>query len=314
MAMKILVTGGAGYIGTTLVPLLLEHGHQVTVFDSLRFGIEPLLPLFRHPRFAFVRADVRDRQSLVEHARTADAVVHLAAVVGYPACAQAPAEATAINVEGSANLASVVGRGRPVVLASSGSCYGAVSDAVCTEDTPLRPLTLYGQTKAQAETLLLDRCDATVYRLATAFGVSPRLRLDLLVNDFVYRSVHEHRLTVYQGQHRRTFLHVCDVARAILLAVDHAGELAGRVFNVGDERHNCTKLEMCRVIQQAVPGVAVEATAAGEDPDRRDYTVSYARIRALGFESTISLAEGVRELARVVPWIARREPFGNVSP
>ncbi len=312
--MKILVTGGAGYIGTTLVPLLLEHGHQVTVLDSLRFGIEPLLPLFRHPRFAFVRADVRDRQSLAEATRNADAIVHLAAIVGYPACAQAPAEATAINVEGSGNLAAVVGRGRPVVLASSGSCYGAVSDAVCTEDTPLRPLTLYGQTKAQAETLLLDRCDAIVYRLATAFGVSPRLRLDLLINDFVYRAVHEHRLTVYEGQHRRTFLHVLDVARAILLAVDRAGELAGRVFNVGDERHNCTKLEMCRVIQQVVPGVAVEAAAAGEDPDRRDYTVSYARIRALGFESTISLAEGVRELARVVPWIARREPFGNASP
>ena len=216
--------------------------------------------------------------------------------------------------EGSANLATVVGRGRPVLLTSSGSCYGAVSEDVCTEDTPLRPLTLYGQTKAQAEQLLLDQCDAIIYRLATAFGVSPRLRLDLLVNDFVYRAVHEHQLTVYEGLHRRTFLHVCDVARAILLALDHAAELTGRVFNVGDERHNCTKLDLCRVIQQMVPGVAVEAVAKGQDMDRRDYNVSYARIRALGFQSTISLAEGVRELACVVPWIARREPFGNISP
>jgi nucleoside-diphosphate-sugar epimerase len=312
--MKILVTGGAGYIGTTLVPLLLERGHRVTVLDSLRFGIGPLLPLFRHPRFAFVRADVRDRGALAEHARGADAFVHLAAIVGYPACAQAPDEATAINVEGSANLAAAVGRGRPVVLTSTGSCYGAVSDAVCTEDTPLRPLTLYSQTKARAETLLLDGCEAIVCRLATAFGLSPRLRLDLLVNDFVYRAVHERRLIVYQGQHRRTFLHVSDAARAILLALDRAAELAGRVFNVGDERQNCTKLDVCRVIQQVVPGVAVEAAAGGEDLDRRDYAVSYARIRALGFQSTISLAEGVRELARAVPWIARREPFGNVSP
>jgi nucleoside-diphosphate-sugar epimerase len=314
MAMKILVTGGAGYIGTTLVPLLLEHGHRVTVLDSLRFGIGPLLPLFRDPRFSFVRADVRDRQSLAEHARGADAFVHLAAVVGYPACAQAPAEATAINVEGSANLAAAVGRGRPVVLASTGSCYGAVSDTVCTEDTPLRPLTLYGQTKARAETLLLDGCDAIVCRLATAFGLSPRLRLDLLVNDFVYRAVHERRLTVYQAHHRRTLLHVADAARAILLALDRAAELAGRVFNVGDERQNCTKLDVCRVIQQVVPGVAVETATTGEDLDRRDYAVSYARIRTLGFQSTISLAEGVRELARAVPWIARRELFGNVTP
>jgi nucleoside-diphosphate-sugar epimerase len=313
MAMKILVTGGAGYIGTVLVPLLLEHGHQVTVLDSLRFGIGPILPMFRHPRFNFVRTDIRDRQSLAEHARTADAFIHLAAIVGYPACAQDPAEATAINVEGSANLAAVVGRGRPVVLASSGSCYGAVSEGFCTEDTPLRPLSLYGQTKAQAETLLLDQCEAIVYRLATAFGVSPRLRLDLLVNDFVYRAIHEHRLTVYEGDHRRSFIHVYDIARAILLALDHSAELAGRVLNVGDERHNCTKLEMCRVIQQVVPGLVVEAAATGQDIDRRDYAVSYARIAALGFRSTISLTEGVRDLARVLPWIDRREPFGNVS-
>jgi len=313
MAMKILVTGGAGYIGTTLVPLLLEHGHRVTVLDSLRFGIGPLLPMFRHPHFAFARADIRDRQSLAEHARAADAFVHLAAIVGYPACAQDPAEATAINVEGSANLAAVVGRGRPVVLASSGSCYGAVSGAVCTEDTPLRPLSLYGQTKAQAETLLLDQCETIVYRLATAFGLSPRLRIDLLDNDFVYRALHEHRLTVYEGQHRRSFLHVYDVARAILLALDHSAEMAGRVLNVGDERQNCTKLELCRIIQQVVPGLAVEAAAMGQDADRRDYAVSYARITALGFHGTISLAEGVCELARVLPWIDRREPFDNVS-
>ncbi len=310
--MKILVTGGAGYIGTMLVPLLLEHGHQVTVLDSLRFGISPILPMFQHPRFAFVRADIRDRQSLAEHARTADAFVHLAALVGYPACAQNPAEATAINVEGSANVAAVVGRGRLVVLTSSGSCYGAVSEGLCTEDTPLRPLSLYGQTKARAETLLLNQCDAIVYRLATAFGVSPRLRLDLLVNDFVYRAIHEHRLTVYEGDHRRSFIHVRDIARAILMALDH-WELAGRVLNVGDEGQNCTKLEMCRIIQQVVPGLVVEPAATGQDVDRRDYAVSYARIAALGFHSTISLAEGVRELARVLPWIDRREPFGNVS-
>ena len=312
--MKILVTGGAGYIGTTLVPLLLAEGHQVTVLDSLRFGISPMLPLFRHPRFAFVRADIRDRPSLAEPARTADAFVHLAAIVGYPACAQSPAEATAINVEGIANVAAVVGRGRPIVLASSGSCYGAVSEAICTEDTPLRPLSLYGQTKAQAEAILLDGCDAIVYRLATAFGVSPRLRLDLLVNDFVYRAVHERRLTVYEGRHRRSFLHVYDVARAIRLALDHAAELAGRVLNVGDERQNCTKLEMCRVIQQEIPGVSVEAAATGQDVDRRDYAVSYAPSGRGVSRARFRSPRACASWPGLCPGSSGAEPFGNVGP
>ncbi len=311
--MNILVTGGAGYIGTTLVPLLLDEGHHVTVLDALRFGIGPILPWFRHPRFSFARVDIRDRPALAAHARTAEAFVHLAAIVGYPACARAPAEAQTINVEGSGNVAAVAGRDRPVVLASTGSCYGDVGEAVCTEDTPLRPLSLYGQTKSQAEALILSQCNAVVYRLATAYGVSPRLRLDLLVNDFVYRALHERRLTVYEGRHRRSFLHVHDVARAILLALQHFAEMSGRVLNVGDEIQNCTKLDVCRVIQQVVPGVAVEA-AAGQDMDRRDYAVSYARIKALGFHSTVSLADGVRELAQVLPWIERREYFSNVSP
>lgn len=213
--MKILVTGGAGYIGATLAPMLLQSGHAVTVVDSLRFGIEPILPLFRHPRFSFARLDIRDRGALADLAQSADAFVHLAAIVGYPACAHTPNEARSVNVEGSRNVASVAGRGRPLVFTSTSSCYGAVSDAICTENTPLRPLSLYATSKAEAEAVLLDRCDATVYRVATAFGLSPRLRLDLLVNDFVYRALHEHRLTVYESHFRRSFLHVHDVARAI---------------------------------------------------------------------------------------------------
>lgn len=311
--MKILVTGGAGYIGTTLVPMLLEQGHDVRVLDSLLFGIGPILSMFQHPRFSFARVDIRDRESLDGHARWSDALVHLAAVVGYPACAQAPEEAIAINVEGTRNVAAVAGRGRPVVFASTGSCYGDVCDAICTEDTPLRPVSLYARTKAQAEVIMRDQCDAIVCRLATAYGVSSRMRLDLLVNDFVYRAIHDRRLTVYEGDHRRSFIHVHDVARAILLMIDRFRETAGQSLNIGDESQNCTKLDLCRLIQRVVPNVTVEIATTGHDVDRRDYTVSYARAKALGFRAVILLEDGVRELARVLPWIDRPELLGNVG-
>jgi nucleoside-diphosphate-sugar epimerase len=307
--MKLLVTGGAGYIGSTLVPMLLEHGHHVAVFDALRHGIGPILPLFRDPRFSFVRGDVRDRQALADFARDADAFVHLAAISGYPACEQAPDEARSTNVEGTRNVAAVAccgassAAGRPVVFASTGSCYGAVTDGLCTEETPLRPLSVYGQTKAEAEQVMLGQCDAIVLRLATAYGLSPRLRLDLLVNDFVHRALRERRLTVYEGHFRRSFLHVRDIARAILLALETSQSMTGRVFNVGDPRQNCTKLELCQIIQKVIPGVEIDASASGRDADRRDYAVSFERIWALGFEATVSLEEGIRELAAVLRWM-----------
>jgi nucleoside-diphosphate-sugar epimerase len=302
------VTGGAGYIGSTLVPMLLEQGHQVAVFDALQHGIAPILSLFRDPRFSFARGDVRDRQALADFARDADAFVHLAAISGYPACEQAPDEARSTNVEGTRNVAAVAGRERPVVLASTCSCYGAVSDGICTEETPLRPLSLYGQTKAEAEDVMLNECDAIILRLATGYGLSPRLRLDLLVNDFVHRALRDRRLEVYEGHFRRSFLHVRDIARAVILALenlhDHSTDRArtGRVFNVGDPRQNCTKLELCGIIQKVIPGVDIDASASGRDADRRDYAISYERIQALGFEATISLEDGIRELASALRW------------
>jgi len=301
--MNVLVTGGAGYIGTTLVPMLLEQGHRVAVFDSLRYGIGPILPLFRHEGFSFRRGDIRDRAALAEFARGADALVHLAAIVGYPACDKAPDEARTTNVDGTRNVAAVAGRGRTVVFASTASCYGAVSDELCTEDTPLRPLSLYGTSKAEAEAIMLGECDAVVYRLATAYGLSPRLRLDLLINDFVHRALHEHKLSVYEGHARRSFLHVADIARAVILALENPSAMRQRVFNVGDESQNCTKLEVCRLIQNLLPQVQVEIRTDGTDPDHRDYAVSYARISALGFHSAVSMEEGIRQLAGALRWI-----------
>jgi nucleoside-diphosphate-sugar epimerase len=305
--MNVFVTGGAGYLGTTLVPLLLDQGHTVVVFDSLKYGLGPILPFFRRPGFSFVRGDVRDQKSLNDAARGADALVHLAAIVGYPACSRSPDEARSVNVDGTQNLAAAAGRDRPVVFASTSSCYGAVRDSLCTEDTPLRPLSLYGETKVQSEEIVQAKCRAVVYRVATAYGLSPRLRLDLLINDFVYRALHEHQLRVYEGHYRRSFIHVHDIARSIVLALDNASQTVGRVFNVGDERQNFTKLEICEAIARLVPGVRIEPCDDGKDADQRDYAVSYARIRSEGFETQISLDDGIRELCSALRWIERSE-------
>jgi len=311
--MNVLVTGGAGYVGTMLVPMLLDQGHRVAVFDSLLYDIGPILPFFRRDGFSFARGDIRDRPSLESFARQADAIVHLAAVVGSPACAQAPQEAQSTNVDGTRNVAAVAGRSRPVVFASTGSCYGAVSDALCAEETPLRPLSLYGTSKVQAERVMLEECSAVVYRLATAYGLSPRLRLDLLVNDFVHRALHERRLSVYEGHARRSFIHVWDVARAVIFALDRPAAMTGRTFNVGDESQNRTKLEICQLIQRLIPDVRIEAGAPGTDVDHRDYAVSYAGIRALGFSTQVALEDGVRELCAALRWIDRREAFTNLA-
>lgn len=275
------------------------------MFDALKYGIGPLLPCFRNRNFDFVRGDIRDRGSLEHAAQGCDAFIHLAAISGYPACARSPEEARAVNVEGSRNVAAAAGRRRPVVFASTSSCYGFVADALCTEDTPLCPVSLYGESKAEAEKILLGECTAIVFRLATVYGLSPRMRLDLLVNDFVYRALHEGRLSVYEGHARRSFLHVADAARAFLMAVSDSMSMAGQVFNVGDESQNFTKWELCQLIARTVPQVELIASEEGKDQDRRNYAVSYARIKALGYQTTVSLEEGIKELARALRWMER---------
>jgi nucleoside-diphosphate-sugar epimerase len=307
VAMQVLITGGAGYLGTTLVALLLDQGHSVVVLDSLKNGIGPILPFFRRSGFSFVRGDIRDRSLLAKAARQVDAVVHLAAVVGYPACSRAPEEARSVNVEGTRNVAAAAGRHRPVLFASTSSCYGAVEDSLCTEETPLRPVSLYGETKAQGEEIVRDQCAAIVYRIATAYGIAPRLRLDLLINDFVHVALHERRLRVYEGHYRRSFIHVHDVARAVLLALNDATQMVGQVFNVGDERQNLSKLDVCEIIARLVGGVEIEICADGKDADQRDYAVRYARIRSRGFQARVGLEDGIRELCSALRWVGRDE-------
>lgn len=309
--MKVLVTGGAGFVGSTLVPMLLGEGFQVRVLDSLMYGGLPLLPFFSNPKFEFQRGDVRDRDAVTEAARDCDVIIHLAAIVGFPACRRYPDLAESVNVDGSRVIAKVAGRSRLVLFASTGSNYGALTDGVCTEETPLRPLSLYGKTKTHAEAHLLESCDTIAYRFATAFGLAPRLRLDLLINDFTYRALAQRNLIVYERHFMRSFIHVRDVARSFMFALDHAEGMRGQVYNVGSESMNYSKDQICQLLQKKVD-FYLHYADIGKDADQRNYVVSYEKIHRLGFETTTTVEEGIDELIRGMAVVDVREPYSNV--
>jgi nucleoside-diphosphate-sugar epimerase len=296
---RVLVTGGAGYIGSTLIPRLLAQGHQVTVFDSLEHGDDSLRACSQSPGFTLRWGDVRDAALLRWAAAGCGAIVHLAALSGYPACARDPQQASEVNVLGTANAVSAAAGDMPVVLASTLSCYGAVPEGLCDENTHARPVSHYGKTKREAEDLVLSSPRGIVLRLATAFGPSPRLRLDLLVNSFVHTLARGETLEVYEPEARRSFVHVSDAARAFLFALEKTPHLAGRAFNVGDESLNLSKRELAERIRRHLPASRVSYAAAGHDADRRDYAVSFARIRREGFRTEASLEQGIEELTRL---------------
>lgn len=309
--MKILVTGGAGYVGSVLVPKLLEGGHEVRVLDNLVYGGQALLRLFAYPNFEFMRGDVRDSKAVAEAVRGADMIIHLAAIVGYPGCKKDPRLAREVNVEGTMSLAQCRDPRQLIIFASTGSNYGAVCDQVCTEDTPLNPLTIYGATKTDAEKHLLDAGNVIVYRFATAFGLSPRMRLDLLINDFVYSALKRKQIIVYEKGFKRSFIHVRDMARAFLFAVAHAGKMIDNVYNVGSESMNLSKEEVALLIRGKLEFL-LHFADFDHDEDMRNYEVSYAKIRSVGFDTTISVDEGIDELIRGLEVVEVFNPYSNV--
>ena len=311
LPMRILVTGGAGYVGSTLVPLLLEQGHKVRVYDSLRFGGHGLLPCCQNRSFELQKGDVCDPSGVKKALDGVDAIVHLAAIVGYPACKKEPQAAQAVNVEGTRTLLSLRKPDQKFVFASTGSIYGSIPDYVCNEETPRAPITLYGETKAAAEQLVLDAGNAVAYRYATAFGVSNRMRLDLMPNDFTYQAVKNRSLIVYEGGFKRTFVHVRDMARSILFALDRWDAIKDDVYNVGHESMNFTKEDVARQILKHVD-YYLHFAEVGTDADRRNYEVSYEKVRAKGFETTIDLDRGIAELVRAAKLIEFQNPFANV--
>ena len=309
--MRVLVTGGAGYIGCVLVPLLLENGYQVRVLDDLMYGGTGLLPHFRNPRFDFVKGDIRDVRTVEDAIEGCDIVIHLAAIVGFPACRKYPELAQTINVGGTEVISRAAGRERLILFGSTGSNYGALVDEICTEETPLNPLSLYGKTKTAAERYLLENNHTIAYRFATAFGASPRMRLDLLVNDFVYTALKLRYLVIYETHFMRTFIHVHDIARSFLFAIENADRMRGQVYNVGSETMNYSKAQVCEKIRKKIDYYLHEAEV-GQDVDKRNYQVSYQKISSLGYHTTITLEEGIDELVRGLQVLDMSTPYSNV--
>ena len=309
--MKVLVTGGAGYVGSVLVPLLLENGISARVLDNLRFGGHGLLPYFRNPRFSLIHGDIRDEETVKKALQGVDAVVHLSAIVGFPACKKEPRLAEEINVDGTANLIKHRSKDQPIIFASTGSNYGFVANGICTEETPLGPLTIYGRTKTKAEEMLRESGNTIIYRFATAFGLSPRLRLDLLINDFVFCALKRNFLLIYEKDFKRTFIHVYDMGRAFVHALDHLDKMRDQTYNAGSENMNKSKAEIALMIKSR-HDFFLEFAGKGEDPDKRNYEVSYAKIRATGYHTTISVEDGVEELVRGLQVIEVANPYSNV--
>jgi nucleoside-diphosphate-sugar epimerase len=308
---KVLVTGGAGYVGTTLVPHLLRRGTETVVLDN-RFETrldtrldtgeshargDPAGAFHHYRGYSHIRGSILDPGTLERAAEGCGAVIHLAALSGYPQCRREPARAREVNVKGTRAVVKAAGDDKLVIFASTGSCYGAVKEGICTEETPLNPVSIYGKTKAEAEKICRDGCRSIIFRFATGYGVSPAMRLDLLINDFVYRGIHEKALAVYEPDARRSFLHVMDFAEAFLFALDNRERMAGDTYNVGDEEQNLTKRQICDLIVDRLPDVKINEIP-GKDPDRRDYTVSYEKITQLGFRARVSVREGIEELFR----------------
>jgi nucleoside-diphosphate-sugar epimerase len=309
--MRILVTGGAGYVGSTLVPMLLEQGRRVRVYDSLKFGGHGLLPCCQNRHFELIKGDVTDPAGMRKALDGVDAVIHLAAIVGYPACKKEPQVAQATNVEGTRVLLEARKPDQKIIFASTGSIYGSIPDYICNEETPRAPITLYGETKAAAEEMILKAGNSVAYRFATAFGVSNRMRLDLMPNDFTYQAVRNRNLIVYEGGFKRTFVHVRDMARSMIFALERWSEIRDDVYNVGHESMNFTKEDVARKILEHVD-YYLHFAEVGADQDQRNYEVSYEKIRRKGFETTIDLDRGIAELVRAARLIEFQNPFANV--
>ncbi len=299
MKSHVLVTGGAGYLGSILVPTLLANDYQVTVIDQFIFGQNSLMDVAYHPDLTIVRGDARDEALLTTHLKKADFVIPLAALVGASMCKNEPLGAVSINRDAIASLVKLAAKETRIILPITNSGYGiGAKDSYCTEESPLNPISLYGKTKVEAEQIALARGNTISLRLATVFGAAPRMRLDLLVNEFVFRAVHDRFIVIFEGHFKRNYIHIRDVARAFLHAIKNFDKMKNNAYNVGLSDANISKLELCERIQKQLPQFVFFESKIGEDPDKRDYIVSNAKIEATGWKPAFSLDDGIRELIK----------------
>jgi nucleoside-diphosphate-sugar epimerase len=310
--MKILITGGAGYIGSVLTPALLAKGYDVTVVDSFIFRQSSLADCCHYDGFEVVRGDCRDESLIKSLLPQHDVIIPLAALVGAPLCSRDEIGTRTINSDAVSMICRLASPQQRILMPVTNSGYGiGEAGKFCTEESPLRPISLYGVTKVEAEKAVLDRENSMTFRLATVFGMSPRMRIDLLVNDFVYRAVHDRAVVIFEGHFKRNYIHIRDVVNVFLHGLDHFETMKGKPYNVGLEDANLSKLELCAEIQKYLPKFVCLEAPIGEDPDKRNYIVSNARILGTGFVPQWSLGRGIQELIKGYT-IIRNSVFSNV--
>ncbi len=298
---KILITGGAGYIGSMLTTKLIEKGYRVTVIDSLQFSKNSLNHLFAHKNFKFIYGDVRNKNLIKKNIKKHNIIIPLAALVGAPLCEKYKKEAKEINFESIKYMLKIINKKQKIIFPTTNSGYGiGQKEKYCDENSPLNPISFYGQTKAEAEKIILEFENSICFRLATIFGYSYRMRTDLLVNNFVYKALKFKKLKLYEPHFRRNYIHIIDVVRAFIFAIKNFNKLKSNTYNLGLSSANLTKLMLAKKIKKQFKEVKISIIRNRKDPDQRDYFVSNKKIEKKGFKPIISLEEGIAELLNVL--------------
>ena len=308
----ILVTGGAGYLGSTMVPELLNAGYKVTVIDNFMFKQTSLNHVCHHPNFEVVKGDIRVESAMLPLMKKADVIIPLAALVGAPLCTKDPVGATTINHDAIMMMLKHVSKDQILLMPTTNSAYGTGDENnYCTEESPLRPISQYAIEKVEIEKAFMEHSNSISFRLATVFGMSPRMRIDLLVNDFTYRAVYDRFVVLFESQFKRNYIHVRDVMRVFMHALENYDKMKGQIYNVGLSDANVSKKELCEHIAKQVPEFVFLDAPVGKDPDQRNYIVSNAKIEATGFQQQYSLDKGIAELIKGYTMI-RNAQYGNV--
>ncbi len=312
MGYNILVTGGAGYLGSTMVPELLAKGHKVTVVDNFMYNQNSLAHVCNNPNFSVVRGDVRIESVMLPLIKKADIIIPLAAYVGAPLCARDPVGASSTNHDAIIMMLKNIGKHQRILMPTTNSAYGSGDENnFCTEESPLHPMSLYAIEKVRVEKELMQHPNAISFRLATVFGMSPRMRIDLLVNDFTYRALHDRAVVLFEANFKRNYIHVRDIARAFIHGIDNYEKMNGQIYNVGLSDANVSKLELCQTIKKQLPDFTFVDAPIGKDPDQRNYIVSNEKIEATGYKPAVSLDAGIAELIKGFTMI-RNTQYGNV--
>jgi nucleoside-diphosphate-sugar epimerase len=312
MSQNILVTGGAGYLGSTMVPALLEAGHKVTVVDNFMYGQSSLNHVCHHPNFTIVRGDIRLEKTMLPLMKKADVIIPLAAYVGAPLCSKDPVGATTVNHDAIVLMIKNLSKDQQVLMPTTNSAYGTGDENnFCTEESPLRPISQYAIEKVAIEKELMQHANTISFRLATVFGMSPRMRIDLLVNDFVYRAFYDRFVVLFEPHFKRNYVHVRDVTNAFIHGINNFDKMKGQIYNVGLSEANVSKMELCIRIQKHIPEFIFPEAALGKDPDQRNYVVSNAKIEATGFKTLHSLDAGIDDLIKGYTMI-KNTRYGNV--